>query len=464
MTILQPMMPKVFLFTPAALRQLPDTVNLSTLEGNEVMQGVFRLAGVWESRGTLLSGNTRQNQDDLREASTTLTTQIRKNWTQGKDLEFHLEYVANDIRLTVKDTAKTVTAIAERSDGFTAYFAMRMLLVARTDQAAPNGYVFMFDEPGLNLHPKGQVDLQNVFEDISHTNQIIYSTHSVFLINKNYPERNHLVYKNEHGSHIDNKPFVGGWAKVKEHLGLYLSANFLFADKILLAEGPTDEIYLPLILQGLIERGRFNGDLNAFAMRSTLNSKEMLALANIYTQEQRAVTVLVDGDDEGRRSKQKIEAWTSRAKRECPVIILSDYKEPPCSIEDLLEPTIYRTAVVAACKQAVDAGNIQPQNKEDWLTELDKLLNTPDGKGGTDRKSLGKRVETATIQIFGESISDNNVAIKYSELLQEGERGEAVPSIDRYWENETLQNLANALWTALRLPMRGDVTGIPFAE
>lgn len=132
-TVLLPMMPKVFLFTPAVLRQLPDTVNPSTLEANEVMQGVFRLAGIWETRSELLYGNTRQNQDKLREASEALTTQIRKNWTQGKDLHFYLEYVGNDIRLTVKDSAKTVTAVAERSDGFTAYFAMRMLLVARTD-------------------------------------------------------------------------------------------------------------------------------------------------------------------------------------------------------------------------------------------------------------------------------------------------------------------------------------------
>ena len=190
------------------------------------MQGVFRLAGIWESRERLLGGNTRRNQDELRDASERLTSRVRENWTQGKDLEFFLEYVASDIRLTVKDKAKTVTAVSERSNGLTAYFAMRMLLVARTDQASPNGYIFMFDEPGLNLHPKGQVDLQNVFEDIARTNQIIYSTHSVFLINKNYPERNHLVYKNEHGSNIDNKPFVGGWAKVKEHLGLYYLQTF----------------------------------------------------------------------------------------------------------------------------------------------------------------------------------------------------------------------------------------------
>jgi hypothetical protein len=301
-----------------------------------------------------------------------------------------------------------------------------------------------------------------VFEDIAHTNQIIYSTHSVFLINKNYPDRNHLVYKNEHGSNIDNKPFVGGWAKVKEHLGLYLSANFLFADRILFAEGPTDEIYLPLLLQGLIEHGQFDGDLNGFAIRSSLNSKEMLALANMYTQEQRTVTVLVDGDAEGRQRKAKIEAWANRVKQECPIIILSDYKDAPCSIEDFLEPATYIEAVLAACRHAVEAGHLQT-TKEAWPAELRRLIETPDGRGGTDPRSLGKRVETATTEIFGEPISDNAIAIKYSELLQLPRDPAEVSRIRDYWQDEMLRNLANDIWKALNLPKRGDITGIPFA-
>jgi hypothetical protein len=96
--------------------------------------------------------------------------------------------------------------------------------------------------------------------------------------------------------------------------------------------------------------------------------------------------------------------------------------------------------------------------------ELKRLLNTSDGEDGTEQKSLGKRVESATRAIFGESISDNFIAIKYSELIQAGgQPADAVPSIDQYWEDETLQKLADALWKALKLPMRGDITGIPFA-
>ncbi len=72
----------------------------------------------------------------------------------GQDLDFILDYVNNDIRLTVKDTARTVTAVEERSDGFTACFAMRMLLVAAPTKPTPNGYLFMFDEPGLKPPPE----------------------------------------------------------------------------------------------------------------------------------------------------------------------------------------------------------------------------------------------------------------------------------------------------------------------
>ncbi len=329
---------------------------------------------------------------------------------------------------------------------------MRMLLVARTESAQPHGYVFMFDEPGLNLHPKGQVDLQNVFESISETNQIAYSTHSVFLINKNYPDRNHLVFKNQDGSNIDNKPFVGGWAKVKEHLGLYLSANFLFADKILLAEGATDEAYLPLILQGLIERGKFDGDLNAFAIHTSLNDSETVASASMYTKEERRVAVLVDGDEAGNKRKTRVEKWSKQANRKCPVIILSDFKPTPCSIEDFLEPAAFREAVILACKEAIEAGVLD--QKENWEATLRAQL------AAKENKSLGKRVEEVLGQTFGEAISDVWIARKYGELLRTVSADQKAAFVD-YWEDVVLQRLASAIWKALDLPTRGDVKGIP---
>jgi len=454
--VLLPSLPRVILLSQDALRQTADTVTTTTLDKNEVMQGVFKLAGIWDQRNTLLGNNNRRNTKELRAASDVLTRKIRENWTQGNDLKFHLEYLNSDIRLTVEDTADTVTAVEERSLGFTSYFAMRMLLVARTDTANPNGYVFMFDEPGLNLHPKGQVDLQNVFEDIARTNQIIYSTHSVFLINKNYPDRNHLIFKNREGSNIDSKPFVGGWAKVKEHLGLYLSANFLFSDKVLLVEGATDEIYIPLILQGLIERNLFQGDLNSFAIQATNTDQNMLATASFYLAEERRVAVLVDGDAEGRKRKARIEAWAAKAKVKCPIIGLGDLLPSP-SIEDFLQPDVFSLALLSACRAAVNAGILKDENE--WETKLKEKLKNRDAA-----VSLVKHVEQAQEAVFGEPLSKVWIARKYSELLLSPDDA-SLSQIDWnvYWSSQPVKDLSDRIWKALDLAMRGDTSHIPLA-
>ena len=290
------------------------------------------------------------------------------------------------------------------------------------------------------------MDLQNVFEDLAQTNQIIYSTHSVFLINKNYPDRNHLIFKGKEGSNIDSKPFAGGWAKVKEHLGLYLSANFLFSDKVILAEGPTDEIYLPLMLQGLIARGKFNGDLNALAIHSGLNESEMLNSAGIYLREGRQPAILVDGDEEGDKRSRKINQWKTRTKRECPIVNLGDFKPRPCSIEDFLEPDVFRQAAVAACKQAVEEEIINPRNAN-WEAELpDKLKEKRD-------VTLGKRLEDVLKELFNEPISDVWVARKYSEIIQQADEN----THGAHWADPSLLALAKAIWAALKLPTREDV-------
>jgi hypothetical protein len=451
------LLPKVIFFTPDSLKQLPDTVDVGALQSNEVMQGVFRIAGIWDQRESLLANNDRIHEDVLRDASETLTARIQENWTQGKDLKFWLGYVGNNIRLSVKDTARTITAVGERSSGFTSYFAMRMLLVARTQAARPQGYVFMFDEPGLNLHPKGQVDLQNVFEDIAGSNQIVYSTHSVFLINKNYPDRNHVVYKNQDGSNVIKKPFLGGWAKVKEHLGLYLSSNFLFSDKVLLAEGASDEIYLPLIIQGLIERNRFDGDLNAFAMHTGLTDSETVACAEIYTKEDRNVAVLVDGDESGNVRRGLMEAWAKKRGRKSPVISLADLKPgEPCSIEDFLEPATFKEAVATACKEAIELSVLKPKSPT-WETDLKTQL------AAKENKSLGKRTEEVLKGLFGEPLGKIWIARKYGELLRV-DRTPPGPEIEEYWNDALLQRLAKAIWTALELPDRGDVKKLRFTS
>ena len=86
-------------------------------------------------------------------------------------------------------------------------------------------------------------------------------------------------------------------------------------------------------------------------------------------------------------------------------------------------------------------------------------------EGGADQRTLGKRVETATSLIFGESISDNNIASKYRERLDSKSESPGVPSsVSVYWEGEDLTRLAHTIWRTLKLPMRGETKTLPFVK
>jgi hypothetical protein len=132
-------------------------------------------------------------------------------------------------------------------------------------------------------------------------------------------------------------------------------------------------------------------------------------------------------------------------------LILSEFKPTPCSIEDFLEPAAFEEAVILACREAIEVGVLE--QKDDWETKFKAQLLT---KGN---KSLGRRLEEILKEIFGEAISDVWVARKYSEVMHQNRQQKAI--LDAYWEDVVLQRLANAIWKALDLPIRGDVKGIP---
>jgi hypothetical protein len=162
----------------------------------------------------------------------------------------------------------------------------------------------------------------------------------------------------------------------------------------------------------------------------------------------------LDGDEEGKRKKARIESWKTKANRDCPVLTLGDLKSGNCSIEDFLEFSLLKESVVAACKEAIGLGVVQPKNT-DWEARLRAQLDAKDGS-----KSLGKKIQEAEDDVFGDSIGDVWVARKYSEYL----RKEAnAAQLTAYWENKLLQDLTEKIWTALELPNRGDTADIPLA-
>ncbi len=86
-----------------------------------------------------------------------------------------------------------------------------MVLHARRKKNPANSYIYVFDEPGVFLHQKGQKDLLSVFEQLAQATQIVYATHSLFMLNQNFPERHRLITKSKDTTLVDSKPYRANW-------------------------------------------------------------------------------------------------------------------------------------------------------------------------------------------------------------------------------------------------------------
>jgi predicted ATPase len=320
--------PRIELIDP--MTRLSDSVSLSELRDgqNEFMRGIFYYAGLVPDQSDELFVQNDKTQKRLTAASALLDATLRETWSQGQNLHFQLRHHSKNqaIDLLIEDPsvdARFVRA-SRRSSGFTHYFSLKTILHARQRDHEAASYILLFDEPGVFLHPSGQRDLLMVLETLSQESQVLYVTHSLFMINKTFPTRHRLLMKDTHGTTLDGKPYVGRWHAVLTSFGLTLTGSILFAQNVLLTEGDSDPIYLYALIQKAVASGHCHLDLNALAIMSTSESRNAEALLRLLleTHPRPRVAMLVDGDKGGKDRRKYLEPIS--IQHQIPVKTLPD--------------------------------------------------------------------------------------------------------------------------------------------
>ncbi len=148
---------------------------------------------------------TRELINQLEGASNHLSNQILKYWSQNKHLQLKFDVrparpgdpedmrSGNNIWSSVYDSKHRVTTdIGVRSRGFVWFFSF--LAWYSRQKATKQKLILLLDEPGLYLHAKAQEDLLRYFEaELKPSHQLIYSTHSPFMVDSNHFDRVRIV-------------------------------------------------------------------------------------------------------------------------------------------------------------------------------------------------------------------------------------------------------------------------------
>ncbi len=236
-------LPKLLYFDNISL--LKNRVELETLYNGDkkytTERNLLRIGGLHNNFDLIFEDSTRGRRAS-EEAGRLITQQIRRVWSQEPTIEIKLNVNGNVLYVDISDGTTVYDTPESRSLGFRWYLSFYINFIAQTFEAKANEFVFLLDEPGIHLHPSGQKDLTKVMEDLAIKNQLLFTTHSPFMINREYPQRVRLVTKGREGTKIDPYAYRENCKPLRRSIGLKIGDLFFFNDNSLILEVPSKKI------------------------------------------------------------------------------------------------------------------------------------------------------------------------------------------------------------------------------
>lgn len=168
---------------------------------------------------------------------------ISTNYGQQQVTDVKIVEHVLDIRVKNKGVS---LPLKNRSKGFNWFFSF-LVWFKKIQEDQGSNYILLLDEPGLNLHASAQADLLRFLEDLSENYQIVYSTHSPFMIVSDKLQRIRTVLETDKGSMISDsvqEKDPNTLFPLQAALGYNIAQNLFISQKNLLVEGVSDLIYL----------------------------------------------------------------------------------------------------------------------------------------------------------------------------------------------------------------------------
>lgn len=228
-------------------------------------------------------GEFERLQAELEGASNALTKEIFRYWTQNRHLRVQFRFeqgLAKDpppfnsgfvMRTRIENTRHGVTTrFDDRSAGFVWFFSF-LVWFSQVRKNYGDNLIILLDEPGLSLHAKAQADLLRYFDERLGEFQVIYTTHSPFMVDAARILRARTVedvFKEATDSTMteqDVGTIVGHDVlstdrdtlfPLQAALGYDITQSLFIGEHSLLVEGPSELLYFPWFSRRLASLNR----------------------------------------------------------------------------------------------------------------------------------------------------------------------------------------------------------------
>lgn len=257
---------------------------------------------------------TKERSVLLQSASAKLTKEFRNWWKQG-DYRFRFAADGDHFRIWVADDKRPEEVELEsRSTGLQWFLSFFLVFLVESEDAHEDS-ILLLDEPGLSLHPLSQRDLSSFFDNLAKTNQLVFTTHSPFLVDPDRLDQVRAVYVDTNGATAISTDLRAGKAASPEFksvyavhsaLGLSVSDALLQGCTNVIVEGPSDQTYMSAIKTVLIALGKIKPQRELLFFPGG-GAKGVHAFVPIFTGKDEAPPhVVLDSDKQGLEFAEKL--------------------------------------------------------------------------------------------------------------------------------------------------------------
>ncbi|EMW6582179.1 AAA family ATPase [Enterobacter bugandensis] len=298
-----------------------------------------KVAGIDPAELTANRNNSEVRNQLVNRAGAVVTTEIRRLW-QDKPLKIRFNVDSDYFDTYVSDSNNSYDVevnLDERSRGFKWFFSFYITFFADTKGGSAENAIILLDEPGLYLHAKSQADLLNHLTN-DFENQIIYTTHSPFLVPiKNISDVKTVSIAEDKGTTVTNDPSGDSTTlfPLQAALGYDIAQSLFIGSHNLIVEGVTDFWYLSTISDVLTSVGR-KGLNSKITITPAGGAQRVSYMVSLLSSQNLNVVVLLDDEKQSRETSVELQQQGMLNRKN--VVFVSDAlesKRDECDIEDL---------------------------------------------------------------------------------------------------------------------------------
>lgn len=288
-------------------------------------------------------------------ASRLVTKTLRELWKDRKiDVQFSVDAGHFDVLVSDVDT-NALVPLDERSRGFRWYFSFFITFAADTKGGDKSEAVLLLDEPGLFLHATAQESLLNLFKKLG--NQILYTTHSPFMISIKELDAVRTVNLAEGaGTVVTNNPTgdANTLFPLQAALGYDLTQTMFIGGKNLVVEGVTDFWYLSSVSAYLRDSSRpaLERELTLTPAGGAQKVSYMVAL---LASQKLEVALLLDSEPKAEQTRKEL--LSSKLIRDHGIVRVAEAfgaaAPVEADIEDLISPDVFMKLVEETYKKDI---------------------------------------------------------------------------------------------------------------